>query len=372
MAGLFAALRRLSAASSAGLVVVMTGVCAITVVLKALLALPWGGLVAASCQWDCFWYSDIVRNGYSRLPRLDDPLRLAQANWAFFPLYPLLARAVGSGLHLDAVLAEILVNILLWPVLIFLCLRDLELRGLGVDRLLFVLFFVLYPFNVWYMVQYSEALYGVLLMAAIVALRQEQVALAALACALLALARPTGFVMAVCLAGWWLASGVSVTRASMMVRVRESLLLVVAGGAGLSVFVLYLFHLTGDGFGFVHVETAWGREFHFFLLHVLYALDSVLIPFGIYALAAFALVWRMCTPVWALSALLVGTTTLLATSTSVVSVERYALGNPLVIQFLAYMVISLPPRARGMVMAGMGVLSVRMLLLWYSGSYLVM
>lgn len=260
MRDIFLDLQKKTNSSLKVFVIVILAACVAGLSLSALLSLPWGGLASASCRWDCFWYSDIVSNGYSRLPLLYDEKRLAEANWAFFPLYPSLVSALQHLFTLGTQSAGLLINIVLWPILIFLCYRDIELRGIRTDRLLFVLFFVLYPFNIWYTVQYSEAVYGVMLMAAIVALRSGRIGMAALSCALMALARPTGFMMTVCLSVWWLlerpAGTTKFTLDTARNRLSDSLLLIAAGGVGLSLFVLYLFHVTGDGFAFAHVEIA--------------------------------------------------------------------------------------------------------------------
>src|ERR1700743_3681034 len=53
------------------------------------------GFAAAMCVWDCSWYADIVLHGYQAHPEnLNFGGRSGIANWAFFPLYPLLVAAV--------------------------------------------------------------------------------------------------------------------------------------------------------------------------------------------------------------------------------------------------------------------------------------
>lgn len=359
-----------------GFFIVISFVCFLGLLLSTLLALPWGNFVSASCRWDCFWYSDIVENGYSRLPLLYDPLRPAQGAWAFFPLYPLLTRTTGYFLALNTQSAGLLVNIILWPFLIFLCYRDLELRNIHVDRFLFSALFVVYPFNIWYTAQYSEAIYGVLLMAAIVTLRSERVGLAALMCALLSTSRPTGFIMTICLSAWWLFStprdSKNFIRNAVYRRISDSLLLVAAGGAGLSLFVLYLFYVTGDGFAFAHVEIAWNKKFCFFVFNIFRAFKHKHErAFGIYALLSTLVIGKMCSRKWWLNALLVGTTALLASSTGVQSIERYVFANPLTMQFLACITLSCSRRLIWIALTVMIIMHIATTLLWYKESILV-
>jgi phosphatidylinositol glycan class V len=47
-----------------------------------------GSLINAACKWDALFFLQIAHSGY-----------LYEKNHAFFPLYPLLIRAVGSTLH---------------------------------------------------------------------------------------------------------------------------------------------------------------------------------------------------------------------------------------------------------------------------------
>lgn len=363
--------QRLSTVRGVQLMVVIVALCALQFLVSALVAIPWGGVVEASCRWDCPWYTNITQNGYMSMPILYDVQHKAQANWAFFPLYPMVSRLVTWGLGVKVLTAEFLINIVLWPVVIFLCCKDMELRKITFNKFLFCVFFVLYPFNIWYNFQYSEAIYGVLLMGVIVALRSNKVMLAALLGGFLALSRPTGFVMVICLAGWWLyQSKDQFSQKSVAAdRLREAALLVFAGGAGLSLFVLHLYYLTGDGFAFAHVQVSWHRKFTLLPLSIingfshrykfLYSVYSVFVIYFLYVM------WRKK---WNLSLLLLSVTAFLGASTSPISIERYVLGNPLAIQFLAYITLSLSSGNMRKVLIGLGASHVIVLLLWYINS----
>ncbi|WP_165760046.1 hypothetical protein [Acetobacter cibinongensis] len=213
-------------------------------------------------------------------------------------------------------------------------------------------------------------------MAAIVALRGKRVELAALTCFFLSIARPTGFIMTACLAVWWLFNTPYnteiCTKNLLQRRISESLLLIVAGGAGLSLFVLYLFHLTGDGFAFAHVEIAWNKKFRFFLFHIAHALTHKhQIYSGIFALLSILVIRKMCSRTWALNVLLVGSTALLACSTGTQSIERYVFGNPLTIQFLAYSTLSRSQKFIWISLGIMALLHVVATILWYNESILL-
>lgn len=363
----------LSSVRGMQLMAVIVVLCAFQLLATMFVAAPWGGVVEASCHWDCPWYTSITENGYTSLPNLYDPDHKAQANWAFFPLYPMISRIVAWGLGMKALAAELLVNILLWPVVIFLCCKDMELRGLTINRFFFSLFFVLYPLNIWYNFQYSEAIYGVLLMGIIVALRSNRVMLAALLGGFLGASRPTGFIMVVCLAGWWLYTfyqsnkNQPLQKGVMADRLREAVLLVFAAGAGLSLFVLHLYYLLGDGFAFSHVEIAWHRKFQFLPLSIINTFGHRFrAVYGVYSFVVIYFLWLMWRKKWNMSLLLLSVTAFLGASTSPVSIQRYVLGNPLAIEFLAYCTLLLSAQERKKVLIGMGVLHVICLILWYT------
>jgi Mannosyltransferase (PIG-V) len=344
----------------------------LAILLHALLARPWGGLVAASCRWDCVWYDRIAAHGYAALPQLYDPVRLGQADWAFFPLFPLLAGLLARVTHLPVPMAALTLNIALLPCLIALCADDLKLQGRAVGAWFLAAFFVLYPFNVWYVSQYSETVFGVALIGGVVALRRGRVWLAAVAFFLLGMARPTGFVLAACIAGYDIVTGRiggDRTASTPARRLADGVLLVAAAGAGLGVFVVYLDHLTGDGFAFMHVQIAWHRRFRFFILPILHALGHRhWLPQGLFAIAGIVLIVWLIRTGRLFAGLVVGVTALLAGSTGAASIERFVFSNPLVIEVGASLAWQLGPRRRWAVLAAMAVGQVLATELWFSGS----
>lgn len=335
----------------------------------------YGSIADATCQWDCRWYTGIVRNGYDRLPLLHGHDGLTQANWAFFPLYPLVSLATQAGLHISTLWAELSVNLVLWPVLIYLCYRELAARAVDVDRIGFALFCVIYPFNIWYTSQYSEGVYGVLLIGTLILLRKNHISWAALTCFLLSFSRPTGFPTAVMIAGWWFfrRTGITLRTRSiawkhMAVPAQESFLLVSAAGAGLSVFVIYLYHLVGDGFAFSHVEVGWKKHFSFFLTNFI---DSFLQPkkikLGLYFMAACYAIYGMLVKKWYLGFSVMAFIALMVGSTGLESIERYVFSNPLMIEFLAFLTLTQARVRRWSILTLLFVLHIVVIELWFHG-----
>ncbi|WP_338333006.1 hypothetical protein [Acetobacter sp. LMG 32666] len=367
--------QRFSTLRGARLMLVILAMSGVQLFFNAVLAIPWGGLVEASCRWDCTWYVGIAQNGYMPLSTETVYNAGAQKNWAFFPLYPIISSLVSWGLGIKVITSGLLVNILLWPVIVLLCCKDMELRGIEVNNLLFCLFFIVYPLNIWYYSQYSEAVYGVLLMGMLVSLRLYKLYLACILGFFLSISRPTGFLMVICLAAWWFFTARqpedrSMQERTMLDRLREAALLVSVAGAGLSAFVLYFYDLIGDGFAFAHVEKAWGRHFLFFPQHILIALESADRKiFGVYAIYVMVLLFLMWRKKWMVNALLLSTTAFVGASTGVVAIERHILANPLAIEFLAYLTVKLPYRETRNILVGLGAGHVCFVLIWYMNTF---
>lgn len=345
--------------------------CSLNFLLYYVLTPSHTSVARSTCQWDCYWYTDIVRNGYATFPVLHDPRRLAQADWAFFPLYPALSHVVQGIFHIGILWAELVPNLILWPVLIYLCHREMAGRGIVVDRMAFALFCVIYPFNVWYTAQYSEGVFGVLLVSVLLAMQRRAIPWAAFFCCLLSLSRPTGFVASALIAGWWTIRQVnlktiSTTWKNLLAPIQESALLLSAAGAGLSIYVFYLLHLTGDGFAFSHVEVGWGRHFRFLPVGLVHDIRQKHGPeFFIYFITACYFSYKMARMKWGIGALIVSVTLFLAASTGLQSIERYAFSNPLMMEFLAFLVLSRSRRMQWGILTALFVLHIVMIELWF-------
>lgn len=48
-------------------------------------------LISNLCRWDCGWYRSVIADGYNTA---DFSAVSGQANWAFFPLFPLISRGL--------------------------------------------------------------------------------------------------------------------------------------------------------------------------------------------------------------------------------------------------------------------------------------
>lgn len=152
----------------------------------AVAAQPAFGLRDAVVVWDSAWYLTIVQGGYST------EVPTGESNVAFFPLYPLLARAVsvvpGVG-HLDALAAVALAAGLAATCLLWLLTRDLAGEE-AADRS--AALFAFAPGAVVFSLLYSEALFLALAIAACWALIRRRYITGGVLCALATATRPNG------------------------------------------------------------------------------------------------------------------------------------------------------------------------------------
>ena len=199
-------------------------------------------------RWDSGWYRGIAEGGYAVPP--DFPA--SEANVAFFPAYPLLARAAGAlfGLSTNgALLAVAHVVGLLGLVAAYLVFRKLD-RDAALPALLL---FGLFPGNIALSAGYSECVFLLLFSLCLLASLSRRHVSAAVFVGLLSATRPQGVIgIAV------LALGV-LTDDGLSRRKRIALLAagVPVGLAGLFAYMVFLSNRFGDPLAFVHAQNAW-------------------------------------------------------------------------------------------------------------------
>src|ERR671928_1115840 len=152
-------------------------------------------LVAPFARWDSVWYLAIANDGYPA----DDPRRAA-----FFPLYPLLVRAVAAVVR-ERIVAGVVVSLACFAVALVLLhrLTALELGRAAADEAVWAL--ALFPAAVFFSAVYSEALYLMLSVGCLYAARTGRWAWAGTLGALGAATRSAGVLLVVPLAVMWLA-----------------------------------------------------------------------------------------------------------------------------------------------------------------------
>jgi hypothetical protein len=213
--------------------------------------------VQSLCRWDCGWYQSVA-NGYELPPPM---ARNGAANWAFFPLYPLLVRAVQSVSGLDWAHAGFIVSNLTGVVAAAVA-RPL-MRG---ERAywLFAFGVVAGPFSFLFSLSYSEGLFILLTLLALRALQRSDYVAAGAWGALVSATRVTGLLIGLAILVQAIVDQLRAgTRpAALPLALLADRRLLLAGllvPLGLIAFMLHLKLLMGDGLAFSHVQVGWGR-----------------------------------------------------------------------------------------------------------------
>jgi len=192
-------------------------------------------------HWDSAWFKQIITQGYDYAP--DGKMH----NIAFFPVFPLVVRAVMS-LGFSVEIAGLLVNNLALLGAMILLYRWVEERHGDSAARWATAVMAWCPFSLFGTVIYSEGLFLLFSTAALRAFEKHQYARAALWGALTTGTRVTG---------------VTLIPTFIFLAWREkrppiAYFVGLATSGGLLLFMLYCWVRFGDPLAFVHVQKAWG------------------------------------------------------------------------------------------------------------------
>ena len=201
-------------------------------------------------RWDTGFYLDIASQGYRfegvRLPSV-----------AFFPLLPLLIRAV-TPLAGDPLVAGVVIAnaALLGASMLVYRLAEEAWGGVVADRAVWYL--LIFPTSFFGSAIYSESLFLLGAAGALYAARRHRWAIAAMLGLLTGLSRLMGLIAAPMLAvEWWMQRRRAPAGAGPSAA---ALLAPLAVVIGMAVFMLYLQWNFGDPLVFAHASEAWGRQ----------------------------------------------------------------------------------------------------------------
>jgi Gpi18-like mannosyltransferase len=200
-------------------------------------------LLAVWGRWDAVHYLDIATVGYQG------------TDMAFFPLYPLLIRAVGAlvGNHLVAGL--LISNASFFFALLYLYkLLEHEYDRAVARRAIF--YVSIFPTAVYFAAVYSESLFFMLTVGAFYYMRARLWWVAAVFGFLAALTRVEGVLLVVPFVMEWLAAQRANDKAT-----RGELLAGALIPFGLVLYMGYLWVLRADPLYFSHVQIHWNRHF---------------------------------------------------------------------------------------------------------------
>jgi hypothetical protein len=213
--------------------------------------MPFGAARFAEtfAAWDSGWYFDIARRGYYWSAD-------GQSSLAFFPLYPMLMRALawpfgGSDRSLWIAGVVLSYSCLLLGLAVLHRLAE-DLLGDREAARRAVLYLAVFPFAYFFTQVYAESLFLLVSVAAVAAAFASRFALAGLFGALAVLARPNGILLGAPLLLIALAAR---PRPALVARRLLALAPVPLAFVG---FCAFAERLSGDPLGWLHAQSHWG------------------------------------------------------------------------------------------------------------------
>ena len=207
-------------------------------------------LLAVWGRWDAEHYLGIAAHGYSGT----DP--------AFFPLYPIMIRALGALAGSQLLAGLLISNAASFFALLYLYkLVEHEYNRQVAQRAIF--YVSIFPTAIFFSAVYSESLFLFLTVASFYYMRERRWLTAGALGFFAALTRSEGILLAApMLIEWWVAAregGREFFRYAFddVVKPLVGLALV---PLGLATYMAYLWVLRGDPLLFSHVQSHWGRE----------------------------------------------------------------------------------------------------------------
>jgi hypothetical protein len=213
---------------------------------KYILLAVWG-------VWDSGWYLRLAQFGYSNIISLRTAT-FGQANYAFFPLYPLLMNIVEKIIR-DYFISGLLISNI---SLIVACYYLFKLARLDYDHnisLRAVFFCLVWPLSFIFSGVFTESLYLVLALAAFYYARKNNWLLACVLGFFLALTRSIGALIVIPLIYEYL-----ITKKFNYKIIGKEIFYFLFIPAGLALFGGYNYLLTKDPLAFFKIQSAWGRS----------------------------------------------------------------------------------------------------------------
>ncbi|MBS1055099.1 hypothetical protein [Gluconobacter kondonii] len=223
------------------------------------------GLSYSLCEWDCGWYYSIENSGYDIHPLLSGP-GVGQANWAFFPLFPFVVKYVHAITGFSYQLSGVIINNILLFLISFCSAVYVIDKKKNYDWFITVMVVYSFPTSLYFHAQYTESLYGFLVLLIIILINRNYYWTSAVISSLFTATRPSAAPIIAVIGTYGtffhqLNNKIYVKFSMKFVRkfFTSCILWGLIGGLGLIVYMAYLYRHTGDALAFTHIESAWGR-----------------------------------------------------------------------------------------------------------------
>lgn len=224
-------------------------------------------LIDIWCRWDSEWQLSIVKWGYV----VPEDLTSGYSNIAFFPLYPYLIKLLTFWMpqRFQTESVYLLIGLLISNICFLLALYGIsklsrKLFSTTASFLVPVLLVCL-PCGFYFSAFYGESLFLCLIVYTMIFAENDQWKWSALCAAFAALCRPHGVLILFPVIYLYMSK-----RGWDFRKIGRKWLWYLLVPAGICLYFLYLYHLTGDFFAFFKAQSSWGRSLTDFSAFSLY------------------------------------------------------------------------------------------------------
>lgn len=329
--------------------------------------------------WDAGWYRSIIENGYNTNFNVNQD---GQANWAFFPLYPIIIKIIHLIIPINInVLGTVISTIFFCGELVVCYLYISETRGNNREGLFFAVIMTFGVYSFYFSLLYTESLYLFLLITSLYFLHKKNYILVGIFGAFLSATRNMGvmlvFAVAVQYTYDYFKANKSIRKFLVNTLKDSNLILGISLiPLGLFSFMMYLWKLVGDPMAFSNVQIAWEKK----ITNPIHLLSNVLSDKGkaafIYLLmwiifAIICVIWLMIHKRYA-EAILGVIFISIPISTGLASLPRYIIGSLVYSLAFSDMIFALNKRIfTRFVVIGFSISEIILLILWFRYSNLV-
>lgn len=216
-------------------------------------------------NWDAGWYRSIAMDGYALTPSPDGT---GEANWAFFPLMPLVMRYLIQFTHGDLNVVTCIANSLFFLAGLAVAASYIcKTRNSYVEALLFCLVYTFGPYSFYFSIFYSESLFFLFVALFFMFMHEKRYIAMGVVGALASATRNLGVFLVFAIAVQYTADYFRENGGRPLFGYWKEAFKnpgLVLGVAliplGLFSFMAFLGHIMGDPMAFVHIQYAWGEH----------------------------------------------------------------------------------------------------------------
>lgn len=293
----------------------------------------------AISQWDCGWYKSIIYSGYSIEPSGHE--NGDAANWAFFPLMPMIIKCIVEITNLDVMVIAFYCNTLLFAIgLLVMCKYIIITRKNYTKEIifLFIIFMTFGIYSFYFSTLYTEALYFCLLSCALYNLEKENYIIMGIFGALLSATRNVGILFCFVVLVNYIIKYINHKKyknniISFIINTLKNYKLIFGVSLipmGLFIYMSYLNFLVGDPLAWIRIQKAWGRQSKNFLIVLLKGLITIERPqffIAVLSILCFYLILQMILNKRFEEALIGIMNLIIPLSSMLDSTPRYEIGN---------------------------------------------